>query len=132
MSDPKRHHYVPQFHLRRFRDERGRLWAWDKEGDRIFATSTGSVAAEKQFYRLTQYEPLGGDPLIMEKQLSEMEGEVSAITDQWLDWLSDMEPMDKVPIPAINRWIFARFLAIQMLRTLDTRELLSALVEIDR
>ena len=132
MSAPKLHHYVPRFHLRRFADEAGRLWAWDKQIDRVFRTSPGAIAAEKQFYRLTQYEPDGRDPLTMEKQLSEMEGEVSLITDQWLEWLPQMQPLDKVPIPRINRWIVARYLAVQVLRTLDTRELLSAMVEIDR
>lgn len=132
MTDPKLHHYVPQFHLRRFADKKGKLWAWDKQTDRIFRTSPTGIAAEKQFYRLTQYKDDGHDPLTMERQLSEMEGEVSLITDQWLEWLSDMQPLDKVPMPRMNRWIVARFLAVQMLRTLDTRELLSAMVEIDR
>lgn len=132
MNAPKLHHYVPQFHLRRFADELGRLWAWDKQRDRIFRTSPSGIAAEKQFYRLTQYEADGHDPLTMEKQLSEMEGEVSLITDQWLAWLLQMQPLDRLPITRMNRWIVARYLSVQMLRTLDTRELLAALVEIDR
>ncbi|MES2288447.1 MAG: DUF4238 domain-containing protein [Pseudomonadota bacterium] len=132
MIGPKLHHYVPQFHLRRFADENGGLWAWDKQTDRIFRTSPTGIAAETRFYRLTQYEADGQDPLIMEKQLSEMESEVSLITDQWLDWIPQMQPLDKVPIPRMNRWIVARYLGVQMLRTLDTRELLAALVELDR
>lgn len=132
MTDPKLHHYVPQFHLRRFADESGRLWAWDKRTDRIFRTSPTGIAAETQFYRLTQYEADGHDPLVMEKQLAEMESEVSLITDQWLAWLSQMKPLDRLPIPRMNRWIVARYLAVQMLRTLDTRALLSAMVELDR
>lgn len=132
MNAPKLHHYVPQFHLRRFADDKGRLWVWDKRDDRVFAASPGGVAAETQFYRLSQYEPDGHDPLTMEKQLSEMEAEVSMITSQWLEWLPDMAPLDVVPIPRINRWIVARFLAVQFLRTLDTREILAALLEIDR
>lgn len=132
MSSPKLHHYVPQFHLRRFADELGQLWTWDKQSDRIFRTSPGGIAAEKHFYRLTQYEADGHDPLTMEKQLSAIEAEVSLITDQWLGWLPEMEPLDKIPIPRINRWIVARYLAVQMLRTLDTREMLAALVETGR
>lgn len=132
MNAPKLHHYVPQFHLRRFTDAKSRLWAWDKQADRIFRTSPGGIAAETQFYRLTQYEADGDDPLVLEKQLSEMEGEMSLITDQWLDWLDQMEPRDKLPIPRINRWIVARFLAVQILRTLDTRQLLSAMADLER
>lgn len=132
MNAPKLHHYVPQFHLRRFADAKGRLWAWDKQADRIFRTSPGGIAAETQFYRLTQYQADGHDPLVMERQLSEMEGGASPITDQWLAWLDQMKPLDKLPIPRINRWIVARFLAVQILRTLDTRELLSAMAELER
>lgn len=132
MSSPKLHHYVPQFHMRRFTDADGRLWAWDKRADRMFRTSPGGIAAEKQFYRLTQYEADGHDSLTLEKQLSEMEGEASIITGQWLKWLPQMALLEKVPIPRINRWIVARFLAVQVLRTLDTRELLSAIIESGR
>jgi hypothetical protein len=132
VTEPKLHHYVPQFHLRRFADELGTLWVWDKQSDRIFRTSPNGIAAEKQFYRLTQYGAGGHDPLTMERQLSEIEGEVSLITNQWLEWLSQMAPLDKVPIPRVNRWIVARYLSVQILRTLDMRELLSAAVEFAR
>jgi len=127
MNAPKLHHYVPQFHLRRFADARGRLWVWDKTSNRMFGTRPGRIAAETQFYRLTHYEAQGHDPLAMEKQLSVLEGEVAKITDQWLEWLPNMAPLDVVPIPRMNRRTFAQFLAIQLLRTLDTRELLSTL-----
>lgn len=131
MTGPKLHHYVPQFHLRRFADAQGRLWAWDKQADRVFRTSPGGIAGETHFYRLTQYEADGHDPLTLEKQLAEMEHEVSMITGQWLDWLPQMDALDRVPMPRINRWIVARFLAVQILRTLDTRELLAVLAEHD-
>ena len=130
MTAAKLHHYVPQFHLRRFCDADGRLWAWDKQSDRVFPTSPGAIAAETQFYRLSQYEDAGHDPLTVERQLADMEGEVALITDQWLGWLLEMEPLGKFPIPRVNRWIVARYLAVQVLRTLDTRQLLSAWVEL--
>jgi hypothetical protein len=132
MNAPKLYHYVPQFHLRRFADEKDRLWVWDKQADRVFATAPGRIAAETQFYRLTQYEQDGHDPMIMEKQLSALEAEVALITDQWLEWLPTMSPMDILPIPRPNRRIIALFLAVQFLRTRDTREIISALVELDR
>lgn len=132
MNSPKLHHYVPQFHLRRFLDSAGRLWAWDKQADRVFPTSPSSIAAGTQFYRLTQYEADGHDPLTLEKQFSQLEGDVSGITTQWLEWLDVMEPLDVVPIPRINRKIVALHLAAQFLRTADTREILSALIEADR
>ncbi|GLQ53929.1 DUF4238 domain-containing protein [Devosia nitrariae] len=126
MNDPKLHHYVPQFHLRRFTDATGRLWVWDRDRDRTFRTSPGRVAAEKQFYRLTQYEAYGHDPMTMEKQLSTLEGEVALITEQWLSWLRMMEPLDKVEISAADRQLVALYIAVQFLRTADTRDTLSA------
>lgn len=132
MNSPKLHHYVPQFHLRRFVDDQGRLWAWDKETDRTFPTAPSSIAAATQFYRLTQYEADGHDPQTMEKQLSELESEVALITSEWLDRLDGMTPLEVLPIPRINRRIVALHLAVQFLRTADTREILSALMEIDR
>jgi hypothetical protein len=132
VTGAKLHHYVPQFHLRRFADENGKLWIWDKQAGRVFPTLPGGIAAETHFYRLTQYETEGHDAQAMEKQLSALEAEVAAITDQWLDWLPDMAPLDVVPIPRVNRGIIALFLAVQFLRTRDTREILAALVELDR
>ena len=99
MNAPKLHHYVPQFHLRRFADARGRLWVWDKTSDRMFDTMPGRITAETQFYQLTQYETEGQDPLATEKQLSVIEGEVAKITDQWLEWLPNMAPLDVVQVP---------------------------------
>lgn len=127
MGEPKLHHYVPQFHLRRFADCDGRLWIWDRDRDRLFPSSPGSIAAEKHFYLLNQYEALGHDPMTMERQLSSLEGEVALITGQWLDWLREMEPLQQVEIPAPNREIVGLFLAVQHLRTADTRDILAAL-----
>ena len=30
VSEPRLHHFVPQFYLRRFCDDSGRLWAWNR------------------------------------------------------------------------------------------------------
>lgn len=131
MNAPKLHHYVPQFHLRRFADSEQRLWVWDRDGDRVFRAKTNSVAAETQFYRLTQYEVDGHDALEMERQLASIEGEVAIITGQWIEWLRDMDALDQVPIPQMNREIVSLFLAVQCLRTADTRDILARLTHAD-
>ncbi len=130
-AQPKLHHYVPQFYLRRFADAKGRFWVWDKTNDRVFQSTSASIAAESDFYRLREFEKLGRDPYILEKQLADMEGQTAAVTGQWLTWLRAMEPGQKIPIPKANRYIVARFMAVQFLRTVDTREILSLLATDD-
>jgi hypothetical protein len=129
MTDPKLHHYVPQFYLRRFADSAGRLWVWDRDNDRIFSTGPRGIAAESHFYFLTDFVEMGHDPFTMEKQFADLEGEVSTITGQWLDWIRQGEPGDLLPVPAVNRELVSLFLALQFLRTSDARSILVAHAE---
>jgi len=126
MSQPRLHHYVPQFHLRRFADSAGRLWAWNKATDAVFATSPGGLAAERDFYRQEWLASVGHDPMIMERQFADLEAEVAVITGEWLDWLRAATSGDVIPMPAPNREVVALYLALQHLRTADFRDILSA------
>jgi Protein of unknown function (DUF4238) len=127
MSEPKLHHYVPQFYLRRFTDTNGLLWVWNKLGDVTFGTNPARVAAETNFYRMQEFEVSGHDPNTMEKQLSELEGQVSLITGQWLERFSTQALDTQIQIPASNREIVALYIAVQYLRTADARDILCAL-----
>jgi Protein of unknown function (DUF4238) len=129
MSEPNLHHYVPQFYLRRFTDASGHLWLWDRDQDRVFRTRPNSVAAENNFYWHEELAALGHDPLVMEKQFSQLEGEVAKITGQWLERLPDMKPMENVEVPNINRELVSLYVALQFLRTADAREILAAFAE---
>jgi hypothetical protein len=120
---------VPQFYLRRFTDTSGQLWLWDRDRDRVFRTRPTGVAAENNFYWHEELAALGHDPLAMEKQFSQLEGEVARITGQWLEWLRDMKPMEKVEIPDINRELVSLYTALQFLRTADARDILAAFAE---
>jgi hypothetical protein len=42
-----------------------------------------------------------------------MEGQMSLITDQWLNWLREIEPGEKIQIPKPNREIVSMFMAVQ-------------------
>ncbi len=129
MSEPKLHHYVPQFYLRRFVNASGHLWLWDRGRDRTFRTLPKGVAAENHFYQIADLVEHGHDPLTMEKQFSRLEGEVAKITGQWLDWLRVMEPEEKIDVPSINRELVSAYVALQFLRTADAREILGTFVE---
>jgi hypothetical protein len=131
MSRAKLHHYVPQFHLKRFLNPDGKLWVWDKTNDRVFLTNPKTIAAESDFYWLDEFARLGHDPLTMEKQLSDLEAQAALITTQWLEWAPQMSPGDKLPIPQPNREIIARYIALQFLRTADRKDLICSMYEID-
>lgn len=124
MSSPELHHYVPQFYLRRFLDVSGRLWAWDRDKDRVFQTTPKSMAAERSFYYLDLYADQ--DPLAMEKQFAQLEYEVARITTQWIAWIRAGDPGKRLPIPERNRKLFSQFLGLQFMRTADFRDILSA------
>jgi hypothetical protein len=132
MTSAKLHHYVPQFHLRRFADPLGRVWSWDKKSDRVFAVAPKGIAAESNFYFLSEFLKHDHDPLTMEKQLADLEGQTALITNQWLGWIEQIELGDQIEIPEINREIVSLYIALQFLRTADTRDTLSALADEDR
>src|SRR6185437_3960879 len=100
MKEPKLHHYVPQFYLKRFTDPRdGLLWVWDKTSDRIFHANPINVAAEANFYTMQELAEAGHDPYTMEKQLSNVEGQMALVTDQWLYWFTQIELGTRIDIP---------------------------------
>jgi hypothetical protein len=68
----------------------------------------------------------GRDPLVMEKQLSDLEGEVAKITNQWLDWFRIMSPTEKIEVPDVNRDLVSQYAAMQFIRTADSGDILAA------
>ena len=129
MGQPKLHHYVPQFHLRRFLNRQGKVWVWDKTTDKIFSAVPNRIAAERNFYSLTGLISPNEDAMTMEKQFSELEHKVSVITSQWITWLDDLTHGERIGLPEINREIMSLYITLQFLRTADTRETLSLLAD---
>lgn len=111
-----------------------------------------ALAAERQFYTLPEFIGTEVDPLFLEKQFAQLEGEACNITRCWLrqldklsgaDGSSDIEQADslanlkealeaapKVEIPDVNRQIISEFIALQFFRTADARELLKLFAEV--
>src|SRR4051794_10328708 len=125
MPDAKLHHYVPQFYLRRFADPSGRLWLWDRDRDRVFRAKPNGVAAENHFYYLEEMAERGHDPLLMEKQLSVIEGDAARIMDRWLEILRQCGAKEKISITDDERDDIAIYFATQFLRTADVRQIIS-------
>jgi hypothetical protein len=152
MCAPKLHHYVPRFHLARFTNERGQVCTFDKVAGKVFAAGPMALAAERQFYTLPEFTGTDVDPLFLEKQFAQLEGEACNITRCWLRQLdrlpvaegsSEKEQVDspaglksalqaapKIEIPDVNRQIMSDFIALQFFRTADARELLKLVAEV--
>lgn len=110
--------FVPQFYLRRFLGKSKKIWVYDKETDRIFATSPRNLAAEHGLYTLQNFVD---DPLYLEKSFSGLEEEASTITDSWIRQLATD---DKVMIGSDDREAMSLYLALQLLRTTEARTLM--------
>tara|TARA_R110002049_G_scaffold133887_1_gene293269 strand:+ start:65 stop:979 length:915 start_codon:yes stop_codon:yes gene_type:complete len=108
-------HYVPQFLLRRFCNDDGRLHVFDKWNDRSFVSSTRNVASEKGFYDVKlDDEIVSFEPLLSTFENAALEALNAVVENNSLAVLSDA---DRVNV--------AYFLAIQTLRTRAQREMLA-------
>lgn len=73
MSNPRKHHYVPQFYLSGFTAEPGssRLHVLDKEARRSYPSRINDAACERDFYIVEVEDE--GDPFAVEKFFSTIE-----------------------------------------------------------
>lgn len=77
MSEPKLHHFVPKFHLRRFANELEQVCVRSRDGKR-FTTSIRNVAAVSGLYRVPGQRPTA------EYSLGDFEGEAAKAIEQLL------------------------------------------------
>lgn len=122
MSTPKFHHYVPRFYLARFSGDGGFLNVFDKTNGRVFRARPKAVGGETHFYDEPELEQHGAPRFLMETQFAALEGEAQRITECWLRQLAER---GKVEIPTTNKEIMSLFLALQLLRTAESRRILS-------
>lgn len=73
MSEPRKHHVVPAFYLKRW-EERGQLLVVDKQLNTAYRARADRVARETDFYRLDEEVFTEGDPLRIERLLGAVEG----------------------------------------------------------
>lgn len=125
MSEPKLHHYVPQFYLKLFSDQSGRIWVWDKKSRNVFQTTSNRVAAGTHFYRIPEFVGTEVDPLFLEKDLAAFEGKAASIFHECIDLFDTMKPMDCLQMEDDDRWTLSYFIAIQFLRTSEQRDILA-------
>ena len=128
MTEPKLHHYVPRFYLTYFLDQDKRVWVYDKNTKRVFATNSDRIAAEKQFYRLPESLNLS-DPLSIERALASLESKAAPIFSRIVSEVRNLASMEKVSISSEDRKLLSEFITAQHFRTVEFRDLLAYLME---
>lgn len=61
MSEPRRHHYVPQTYLKNFcipGEKSGKIYVYDKVNHKIYKSDIGDIAVERDFYKVTDREDI--------------------------------------------------------------------------
>ena len=113
-SKPKKHHYVPQFIMKNFSFKKNNLFVFDKQNEKIFPSTVKNTAHENYFYQdVHEYD------VETELKLSLIEGECAPIIKRILTEES---------IKKINEGdhrLLCLFVAIQLSRTNNTREMIS-------
>lgn len=111
-------HYVPQFILRNFHgDNDKQIHVFDTHDLKAYTANIRDVAAEFDFYEIT----INGVNISLEEALSVLETKTSTIVSKILktktiNWISAEEKL-----------ILANFTAIQMVRTVNSKQMLIAL-----
>lgn len=106
-NKPRKHHFVPQFWIRRFACADGRLWAYDHATGRISERSSKQLM---QIFNLYTVQPSRTDDTTLETvDLNRIDSEGSSILDRIL----------KGDHTQCAKEDFASFLAVQVLRDPD-------------
>lgn len=79
---PKRHHYIPQFILRNFNDEKSQVNYWNIETKTLEKRNTKSVFMNLHMYRDDSNHP--DDPTYIESSLSIFESEISDLIKKFV------------------------------------------------
>lgn len=125
----KAQHYVPQSYLRRFLNDSGKLWVYDKVDKRTYPSGTLGIAQEKYFYDIddealhTEDARLGNEMQLAEKALSQIEGDFNTAVNQLL------AEGETIGIRPELKSKLAFSVTIQILRTREARNRNVALFE---
>ncbi|HHV62087.1 MAG TPA: DUF4238 domain-containing protein [Firmicutes bacterium] len=127
MERVKRQHYVPQFYLRKFTDNNGGLYVFDKWTGRSFKTTTENVANERYFYDFPQ-DVVQDEKMIqiVENTLSRVEAQFSEAVETILAELSirrkHRRPDQRKILYKRDKEALAFFITLQIFRTREFRE----------
>lgn len=77
---PKNHHFIAQMHARRFTDDKGKLWAFNKRRGTIFHAPPKAVFAETHLYTTESAD--GTKDTSLESDFSSLEADASRIIEK--------------------------------------------------
>lgn len=118
--DAKKEHFVSRFYLRRFSNG-GRINVYDEALGKSFASNVRDVASERFFYGLPQLDAMAGTSQAVEKYFHPFE---EAASSAIRDLLNGAERGEAALVTQEIRTDLSLFLALQYLRTRETREVI--------
>jgi hypothetical protein len=118
-------HYVPQFYLRGFCNDAGRLSCYDKLADRVHPTSTQAAAQEPYFYEIPPGSFKG-----VNVPVNMVEKALSVVEKTWAPLHAALiEAADTGRISATLTIEYAPFLVMQWMRTKTYRDTIHELAQ---
>lgn len=131
MSEPRKHHYVPQCYLKQFACENKgapKIYVYDKKNRKQFCDEIRNVAEEKDFYKIESKSfPLltpDNDPLYYEHHFSKLiESKIPALLNQ-VKMLHTMTVPDKEILSYEMKKTLSVFILTQLFRTPKARHTL--------
>jgi len=118
MSNVKNQHYVPQFYLKGFANDKEQIWAFDKTNLKSFPSGPGNLASENYFYDQIEIDQTFG-PKFMERSLDAFEGKFAPFLSELL---KSCENGSLNLISAENKVRLCEYVSVQILRTKENRQ----------
>jgi hypothetical protein len=115
----KKQHFVPKLLLRQFADAEERLFAYDMADDRSFPTTVDDAGHQNHFLTITELDGADGPGAHFESFFQQYEDPAKAAIR---DIESAISSGVLAAISPSQREVLARFIALQYLRTPETRE----------
>jgi hypothetical protein len=124
MSMVKKQHYVPRFYLKYFTNTDSKVFVYDKHNDKVFETAVDNIACENYFYDSDKFESDILEEQFLEKFYSSIESEFAPF---YFDFISKIGSQAEFEISKEDKNAFSNFLAFQIERTKEYREISSQL-----
>lgn len=117
----KKQHYLPQFYLKNFVGDKGKIWTYDRSKEKIYACNPRDIACENYLYE-TRWENANSElgefvlPNHIEKQFAEQEGKYSKLLKRIVEICTNAENEKALICNREEKEILASFVSNMVLR----------------